>query len=122
MLAFAGLVAVAALALARTRRPVERQSAPARSEPPSSVANHAAPRRPPVARPPRRVAGGERAEVVSVLDPEGYVELDRCLRRVRWGAPGDAPAAPGDWVDVQDGAGRLWAFPVQERQSRKSTA
>ena len=122
VVAFAGLVAIVALALAWIRRPGERQASPAPSEPVSALPDDAAPRRSPVARPPRRVGGGERAEVVSVLDPEGYVELDRCLRRVRWGAPGDAPAAPGDWVDVQDGAGRLWAFPAQDRQSRKSTA
>jgi hypothetical protein len=64
---------------------------------------------PPAPRAPAPTGRARVAKVVSVLDPEGYVELDRCLRRVRWASPG-APATPGERVDVEARGGRLWAY------------
>ena len=49
-----------------------------------------------------------RAQVVSVLEPEGYVEVDRCLRRAAWADEGPSPN-PGDWVELHHRNGRLWA-------------
>ena len=57
------------------------------------------------------------ARVRSELDPDGYVELDGCMRRVRWAAPRTAPPAPGQWVEVADDHGRMIAVP--SRQVRK---
>lgn len=65
---------------------------------------------------PAPQGNGLPAEVISVLDPEGYVEIGNCLQRVRW-ASADAPAVPGEWVDVEQRGGRLWAFPAS-RPSR----
>jgi hypothetical protein len=95
-------------------RPVEPARTP-RTTPPSKPRPTGATRRAtpaPATAPPRRSGRGHPAEVVSVIDPEGYVELEGCLRRVLWGTPGDAPAAPGDRVEVEQHAGRLWAFPA----------
>jgi hypothetical protein len=50
------------------------------------------------------------AIVRSELDPEGYVELDGCLRRVRWTDSGRATPRPGERVDVQTDHGRLVAL------------
>jgi hypothetical protein len=71
--------------------------------------------------PPRRGAHAGRAQVVSVLEPEGYVEVDGCLRRAAWAADGPPPH-PGDWVELQQRQGRLWAFPPKSRTRSRASA
>jgi hypothetical protein len=80
---------------------------------------------PPAPRPPRRhprpttphdpsLPSSGRALVHSELHPDGYVELDGCLRRVRWAGSG-APPAPGESVRVESHGGRLVARPGRSR-------
>ncbi|MFD7446337.1 hypothetical protein [Streptomyces sp. NPDC059909] len=46
------------------------------------------------------------AIVRTELRPQGYVEIDHCLYRAAWADPDASPPAPGDPVDVVDGAGQ----------------
>lgn len=57
------------------------------------------------------------AIVRSELDPEGYVELDRCLRRVRWTGSRHAAPRPGERVDVQTDHGRLVALSCRHTRN-----
>ena len=78
--------------------------------PPPGPARTAKPKRKAPPTQPRTVTpkGKPHAAVLrSVLDPEGYAEIDGCLRRVRWEGNGTAPR-PGDVVDVfSDGKRRF---------------
>jgi hypothetical protein len=70
-------------------------------------------------RPGKPVGPIRQAVVRTVLHPQGYVEVDHCLRRAVWTDPAVPPPAPGDLVDVMDDArGRdpavLLAFPPHE--------
>ncbi len=62
-----------------------------------------------------------RAQVVSVLEPEGYVEVDRCLRRAAWADDGPSPN-PGDWVELHHRNGRLWAYGPKSRTRSRASA
>lgn len=57
------------------------------------------------------------ATVRSELHPQGYVEIDGCLRRAVWTDPAVPPPAPGGVADVIEGTGRdagIWlALPSQ---------
>ena len=110
-----------AVALARARQRPEPEPPPPAATPPSAPP---ARRRAPAPgakapRPPTPTGSGRRAKVVSVLDPEGYVELDGCLQRARWASNGNRPV-PGDWVDIETRGKRLWAYaaarPTNERR------
>jgi hypothetical protein len=111
------LVAALALGVVMRGRRDSPEPVPVRREPVPVGGNAQGPRPPidsaPSARrpPPRPRRPGQPAQVVSVLDPEGYVEIDRCLRRARWGSA-DASPRPGDWVSVDDHGRTLWAFPA----------
>ena len=94
----------------RRRPPTEPQLEPKPNGRPAPV-----PPRPARIPPPGRNGRGQPAVVASVLEPEGYVELDGCLRRVRWAADRVPAPAPGEWVEVEGRQGRLWAFPHQSR-------
>jgi hypothetical protein len=109
----ASRLAVAALALAglglgflagsRRRQPTPAPAAPAAAAPRRTAA--AAPRRAERRRrtsvsPDPSLPGAGRALVRSELDPDGYVELEGCLRRVHWAAPGEPPAV-GEYVRVE---------------------
>lgn len=121
LLPAAGTLAVLALLWSARRRgrPAAGHDLPAPTsrphagEPARTVESARPAPAPRIIRPPRTPAGpGRPARVVSVLDPEGYVELDRCLMRVRWASANASPAPPGDWVTVDARGGRLWAFPA----------
>ena len=101
-----GVTAVAARP--RRRRDTEQRQI-AQYRPDADPGPLPVPPGPPAPRPPARSGRGRRARVVSALDPEGYVELDRCLQRARWASAG-TPAAPGEWVDIETRGRRLWAY------------
>nr|WP_306819855.1 hypothetical protein [Streptomyces sp. CA-210063] len=65
------------------------------------------------------------AVVRTELHPQGYVELDRVLRRAVWAEPGRPPPAPGGLVDVADARERdsdvLYAFPPTAARHAKGT-
>ncbi|WP_338896358.1 hypothetical protein WBG99_12225 [Streptomyces sp. TG1A-60] len=65
------------------------------------------------------------AVVRTELHPQGYVELDRVLRRAVWAEPGRPPPAPGGLVDVADARERdsdvLYAFPPAAARHAKGT-
>ncbi|MFD9250875.1 MULTISPECIES: hypothetical protein [Streptomyces] len=65
------------------------------------------------------------AVVRTELHPQGYVELDRVLRRAVWAEPGRPPPAPGALVDVADARERdsevLYAFPPTAARHAKGT-
>lgn len=69
-----------------------------------------APPGPPAPQPPSRTGRSRPATVVSALQPEGYVELDGCLHRVRWASSAGAAVVPGDRVEIEKHGRRLWAF------------
>jgi hypothetical protein len=60
--------------------------------------------------PPASTHRGRKAKVVSLLDPEGYVELDGCVQRVRLASRDASAATPGEWVDVERHGRQLWAY------------
>jgi hypothetical protein len=101
LLALAGALTVTLVT--RLRPPPEEPAPPARPQLPAAGA----------------YAG--RARVVSVLDPEGYVEVEGCLRRARWAADG-APPNPGEWVELDRRNGRLWASPPMSRPRSRASA
>ncbi|MFI1098868.1 hypothetical protein [Streptomyces melanogenes] len=49
---------------------------------------------------------GRVAVVRTALHPQGYVELDQCLRRAVWAEPGEPAPAPGSSVEVSEGRGK----------------
>ncbi|WP_371577291.1 hypothetical protein [Streptomyces sp. NBC_01314] len=73
------------------------------------------------ARPPHARTAVVRTE----LHPQGYVEVDRVLRRAVWAEPGRPPPAPGGLVDVTDARERdsdvLYAFPPTAARHAKGT-
>lgn len=121
-----------ALARARRRRETDtppRLAANAPAPPATGAVAHARPaptggdRGPPAPALPARTGRARQAKVISVLDLEGYVELDRCLQRARWASSGALPATPGEWVDVETHGRRLWAYaaarpPGARRQAK----
>jgi hypothetical protein len=114
----AGGLTFVALARARRRRETEtsrRVAANTPARPATGALAHARPAPtgdpgPPAPALPARTGRARQAKVISVLDPEGYVEFDRCLQRARWASPGALPATPGEWVDVETHGRRLWAY------------
>ncbi|WHM36914.1 hypothetical protein [Streptomyces sp. BPTC-684] len=54
----------------------------------------------------RPTAPGRVAVVRTALHPQGYVELDQCLRRAVWAEPGTPAPAPGARVEVSEGRGK----------------
>ncbi|MEU5196159.1 hypothetical protein AB0G86_19220 [Streptomyces scabiei] len=72
-----------------------------------------------------RPAPSRTAVVRTELHPQGYVELDRVLRRAVWAEPGRPPPAPGGLVDVTDARERdsdvLYAFPPTAARHAKGT-
>lgn len=54
----------------------------------------------------RPTAPGRVAVVRTALHPQGYVELDQCLRRAVWAEPGEPAPAPGSSVEVSEGRGK----------------
>ncbi|WP_371654410.1 MULTISPECIES: hypothetical protein [unclassified Streptomyces] len=54
----------------------------------------------------RPAAPGRVAVVRTALHPQGYVELDQCLRRAVWAEPGTPAPAPGTSVEVSEGRGK----------------
>jgi hypothetical protein len=112
----AGLVAAlgtAALFFARRRGGQPMPVPQPRSVGPGEAAMPPPPRRPRIAQPPPRRRGtGQPGVVRSALHPDGYVELDGRLVRVRWADPSGTPAPPGEWVDIEEHRNRLWAFPA----------
>ncbi|MDX3150498.1 hypothetical protein PV413_24030 [Streptomyces scabiei] len=72
-----------------------------------------------------RPAHSRTAVVRTELHPQGYVELDRVLRRAVWAEPGRPPPAPGGLVDVTDARERdsdvLYAFPPTAARHAKGT-
>jgi hypothetical protein len=72
-----------------------------------------------------RPAHARTAVVRTELHPQGYVELDRVLRRAVWAEPGRPPPAPGGLVDVTDARERdsdvLYAFPPTAARHAKGT-
>ncbi|MEU1076988.1 hypothetical protein ABZ404_30665 [Streptomyces sp. NPDC005878] len=50
-------------------------------------------------------APGRIAVVRTALHPQGYVELDQCLRRAVWAEPAAPAPAPGARVEVSEGRG-----------------
>lgn len=63
---------------------------------------------------------GRVAVVRTALHPQGYVELDQCLRRAVWAEPGEPAPAPGSPVEVSEGRGKdagiLYAHACAEDQ------
>ncbi len=82
---------------------------------------HEAPPTPLLPPAPPAGAATRRAQVVSVLEPEGYVEVDRCLRRAAWADDGPSPN-PGDWVELHHRNGRLWAYGPKSRTRSRASA
>ncbi|MDX3136841.1 hypothetical protein PV367_45235, partial [Streptomyces europaeiscabiei] len=72
-----------------------------------------------------RPAHAQTAVVRTELHPQGYVEVDRVLRRAVWAEPGRPPPAPGGLVDVTDARERdsdvLYAFPPTAARHAKGT-
>lgn len=72
-----------------------------------------------------RPAHARTAVVRTELHPQGYVEVDRVLRRAVWAEPGRPPPAPGSLVDVTDPRERdsdvLYAFPPTAARHAKGT-
>jgi hypothetical protein len=72
-----------------------------------------------------RPAHSRTAVVRTELHPQGYVELDRVLRRAVWAEPGRPPPAPGGLVDVTEARERdsdvLYAFPPTAARHAKGT-
>ncbi|MFF6785639.1 hypothetical protein [Streptomyces sp. NPDC012510] len=72
-----------------------------------------------------RPAHARTAVVRTELHPQGYVEIDRVLRRAVWAEPGRPPPAPGQHVDVTDARERdsdvLYAFPPTAARHAKGT-
>ncbi|MBZ3903474.1 hypothetical protein J8M51_17715 [Streptomyces scabiei] len=72
-----------------------------------------------------RPAHARTAVVRTELHPQGYVEVDRVLRRAVWAEPGRPPPAPGSLVDVTDARERdsdvLYAFPPTAARHAKGT-
>ncbi|MGW0846307.1 hypothetical protein ACWD26_40480 [Streptomyces sp. NPDC002787] len=72
-----------------------------------------------------RPAHARTAVVRTELHPQGYVEVDRVLRRAVWAEPGRPPPAPGGLVDVADARERdsdvLYAFPPTAARHAKGT-
>ncbi|WP_200304265.1 hypothetical protein [Streptomyces adelaidensis] len=72
-----------------------------------------------------RPAHARTAVVRTELHPQGYVELDRVLRRAVWAEPGRPPPVPGGLVDVADARERdcdvLYAFPPTAARHAKGT-
>ncbi|WP_319763531.1 hypothetical protein [Streptomyces europaeiscabiei] len=72
-----------------------------------------------------RPAHARTAVVRTELHPQGYVEVDRVLRRAVWAEPGRPPPAPGGLVDVTDARERdsdvLYAFPPTAARHAKGT-
>ncbi|WP_259407744.1 hypothetical protein [Streptomyces akebiae] len=72
-----------------------------------------------------RPAHARTAVVRTELHPQGYVEVDRVLRRAVWAEPGRPPPAPGGLVDVSDARERdsdvLYAFPPTAARHAKGT-
>ncbi|MFE7762036.1 hypothetical protein [Streptomyces sp. NPDC057438] len=72
-----------------------------------------------------RPAHARTAVVRTELHPQGYVELDRVLRRAVWAEPGRPPPAPGALVDVTDAREHdsdvLYAFPPTAARHAKGT-
>jgi hypothetical protein len=119
-----GIIALAALGvgfLAGSRRRAVAQrraasSAPSATAPPRrTAAPQRVERRRPIAiaADPSLPSSG-RAIVHSELQPDGYVELEGCLRRVRWAAPGEPPAV-GASVRVEQRGNRLVAHGGRSR-------
>ncbi|WP_369376753.1 hypothetical protein [Streptomyces sp. cg36] len=108
------LLAALVLAVRRSRGPRPVYAVPAaRAAAPAAVRTGRAGRTGSgTHRAPDRAAreGARTAVVRTVLHPQGYVELDQCLRRAVWAESGTAPPAPGAPVEVTDGgAGMLHA-------------
>ncbi|MGW0710791.1 hypothetical protein ACWD4G_33380 [Streptomyces sp. NPDC002643] len=65
------------------------------------------------------------AVVRTELHPQGYVEIDRVLRRAVWAEPDRPPPAPGGLVDVAKARERdsdvLYAFPPTAARHAKGT-
>lgn len=72
-----------------------------------------------------RPAHARTAVVRTELHPQGYVEVDRVLRRAVWAEPGRPPPVPGGLVDVADARERdsdvLYAFPPTAARHAKGT-
>ncbi|MEE1757978.1 MULTISPECIES: hypothetical protein [unclassified Streptomyces] len=72
-----------------------------------------------------RPAHARTAVVRTELHPQGYVEVDRVLRRAVWAEPERPPPAPGSLVDVTDARDRdsdvLYAFPPTAARHAKGT-
>lgn len=72
-----------------------------------------------------RPAHARTAVVRTELHPQGYVEVDRVLRRAVWAEPGRPSPAPGSLVDVTDARERdsdvLYAFPPTAARHAKGT-
>ncbi|ULR53091.1 hypothetical protein [Streptomyces deccanensis] len=72
-----------------------------------------------------RPAHARTAVVRTELHPQGYVEVDRVLRRAVWAEPGRPPPAPGSLVDVTEARDRdadvLYAFPPTAARHAKNT-
>jgi hypothetical protein len=104
-----GALAAAAVHLRASPRGLAGAIGPPRTQAPQPRPAPAVRRRAPGANGTPLPAGG-RAFVRSALEPEGYVEIASCLRRVRWAEPTTQPPAPGGWVHVEMDGGRLVAF------------
>jgi hypothetical protein len=119
-----GIIALAAVGLgfltgSRRHPPARRRTtgpapsataAPQRTAPPQRVQR----RRPVASAPDPSLPSSGRAIVHSELAPDGYVELEGCLRRVRWAAPGEPPAV-GAQVRVEQRGNRLVAHGGRSR-------
>ena len=106
------LAAVLTAVLVSRLRPRSRPTVTTEHEPPPTPVLPAA---------PPAGAATRRALVVSVLEPEGYVEVEGCLRRAAWAADGPPPN-PGAWVELHQRNGRLWAFPPKSRTRSRASA
>jgi hypothetical protein len=89
------------------RRPVQHVRETPMGDPPKHPTSHKTHRPPPVAehKPPPPPTGGSRikATLRTVLDPEGYAEIDGCMQRVRWDHRAGDPPSPGVEVLIVKG-------------------